>query len=122
MAEAGAAIPRAAPAARGQRSGAKRRPCGGLLEDRGKGGAKRRRNGGDLERAWTGRGSGGGRKAGLWGEAGAGREQAAHGGADGGGDRGKHRADKGGLNERGLYDRQLGIEQLKQGPPPILAP
>ena len=48
VAEAGAAIPRAAPAARGQRSGAKRRACGGLLEDRGKGGAKRRRNGGGL--------------------------------------------------------------------------
>ena len=56
--------------------------------------------------------------AGLWGEAGAGRKQGRARGEAGGGGLEKHYADKGGLIERGLYDRQVGIEQLKQGPPP----
>ena len=67
------------------------------------------------EASASGGGKGGPGYGGKWTQGGS---WAAHGGKTAAGGRGKHNADKGGLIERGLYDRQLGIEQLKQGPPP----
>ena len=68
VAEAGAAIPRAAPAARGQRSGAKRRACGGLLEGRRKGGRKAAAQWGRPRKGLDWSRQRGARRAGLWGK------------------------------------------------------
>lgn len=108
MAEAGAAIPRAKRhgASVAARSAA---PVGGCLKIAARGA----RSGGAMGAAYRGHeasAAAGGQGKSGYGGSGRREEAGPRTGEGGGGGREKHYADKGGLIERGLYDRQLGIE------------